>query len=339
MSYRNDNLNDSSNSSAPFRFTPLRIAGLLAAVPAAILALLVVIGTLSAWDSTNAGEVAVVRNGGAFANSNIRLIIDPASSLKWTGIWSTTHKYPAQQRFYTISADPSRGDRPGVDVVSVPSSDGIQLGIEGTLYFQLNLDHSVLMQFDDKFGTRTFTDVDGKTYHAYDGDAGWSAFLDQVFRPVIDNDLRQTVGNYRCADLVSSCALVQNGATLPAAGGNSSNITAVQNAINTSLATDLQTQLGGDFFTNLHFNIAKVTLPANVQTAVNNAQAAYAAVSEAQAQVQQAKAQADANAVRQQGYSLCPTCAQIDELKSLPAGITVFAPGSGTGLPLTSPAK
>lgn len=307
-----------------------------AAVLGLVVGIPVVAGTLSAWDSTNAGQVAVVRNGGPFSNSNIRLVIQPASSLKWTGIWTSTHKYPATQRFYTITSAPSGGDRAGVDVVQTPSSDGVEMGIEGTLYFSLNLDTKTLKDFDNKFGTRTFTGADGKTRHAYDGDAGWSDFLDQIIRPVIDNDLRQQVGDFRCAELVSSCALVQNSANATApAGDNNSNIAKVQDAINKSMATDLQNTLGDDFLTDIHFNLVRVTLPPNVQDAVNTAQAAYAKVSETQAQVAQAKALADANKVKQDGYNACPICGQIDLLKALPPGVTVFAPGSGTGLPLT----
>jgi regulator of protease activity HflC (stomatin/prohibitin superfamily) len=330
----------SYNTSETRRFSPLAIAAAIAAVPVAIVVVLVLIAAMVAWDSTNAGEVAVVRNGGAFSNSNIRLVIQPASGLKWTGIWSNTHKYPATQRFYTITSDAKRGDRAGVDVVQTPSSDGVEMGIEGTLYFSLNLDAKTIRDFDNKFGTRSFTGADGKTHHAYDGDDGWSAFLDQIIRPVIDNDLRQQIGDFRCSELVSSCALVQNSANAVApAANNNSNIAKIQDTINTSMASDLKTTLGDEFLTNIRFNLVKVTLPANVQDAVNNAQAAYAKVSEAQAQVAQAKAQADANKVRQDGYNACSTCAQIDELKALPSGITVFAPGAGTGLPLTSPAK
>jgi regulator of protease activity HflC (stomatin/prohibitin superfamily) len=305
-----------------------------AAAVAAIVLINVGVSFSDAFDRTDAGEIAVVRNGGPFDDRNIRQVIQPASGLTWIGWYSESHKYPAQQRFYTITADPKRGDRPGVDVVSTPSADGVQMGIEGTLYFSLNLDDRTLRDFDNKFGTRTFNSVDGHSYHAYDGDAGWSAFLDEIIRPVIDNDLRQQIGNFRCAELVSSCALVQNnGSATPStsgkAGSNNSNIAAVQNAINTSLAQDLQTTLGDRFLIDLHFNLVRVTLPDEVQTAVDQAQAAFAAVSQAQAKVAQAKADAQANEIRQQGYAACPACATIDEMKSIPPTVTTFAPGSG----------
>ncbi|WP_042366964.1 SPFH domain-containing protein [Streptacidiphilus neutrinimicus] len=305
-----------------------------AAAVAAIVLINVGVSFSDAFDRTDAGEVAVVRNGGPFDDRNIRQVIQPASGLSWIGWYSESHKYPAQQRFYTITADPKRGDRPGVDVVSTPSSDGVQMGIEGTLYFSLNLDDRTLRDFDNKFGTRTFNSVDGHAYHAYDGDAGWSAFLDEIVRPVIDNDLRRQIGNFRCAELVSSCALVQNNGSATASGSSTaatsnSNIAAVQNAINTSLTQDLQTTLGDKFLVDLHFDLVRVTLPDNVQAAVDRAQAAFAAVSEAQAKVAQAKADAQANEIRQQGYSACPACATIDEMKAIPPTVTTFAPGSG----------
>ncbi|TDD93729.1 SPFH domain-containing protein [Actinomadura rubrisoli] len=321
---------------APRRSTAITIAVILAVVVLPVLSAL-----LGGYERTSGGEIAVVRNGGFFDNNKIRQVIDPGSGRTWVGLYSKVHKYPAQQRFYTITSDADKGDESGVDVVTVPSSDGVNMGIEGTLYFTLNQDHQSLKEFDDKYGTRKFRSANGKTYSPFDGDKGWSAFLDQIVRPVIDNDLRSQVNSFRCAELVSSCALVQNasappqqrnartGAVVPES--NNGNIAKVQNAINTSLAADLQSTLGGRFVTNIHFNLVRVTLPEKVQDAVDRAQAAFAQVSEAQAKVATARAEAAANKARQDGYNKCPTCARIEELKALPQGITVYAPGNPNG--------
>src|SRR4051812_39962006 len=158
-------------------------------------------------------------------------------------MWSHVHKYPAQQRFYTITSNNGSGDRPGVDVVHTPTSDGVDVGIEGTLYFTLNVDHGVLRTFDDKYGTRKFRGLDGSARFAWEGDDGWSGFLDQVVRPVIDNDLREQINSFRCAELVSSCVLVQNGGSQQKVNANgqsnNGNIAKVQQAINSSLSADL----------------------------------------------------------------------------------------------------
>jgi regulator of protease activity HflC (stomatin/prohibitin superfamily) len=302
---------------------------------------LVVPAAASPVTKTQAGEIAVIRNGGPLDNNRIRQIVQPASSLTWIGLFSVKHSYPAQQRFYTITADRGRGDRTGVDVEQLPTADGVEVGVEGTVYFSLTTDLQALRTFDDKYGTRRYLGADGEYRYAWENDAGWSTFLDQIVRPVISNDLREEIGGLPCAELQASCALVQNGGSVQAVsaatGRSNLNIAKIQRAINTSLDQDLADTLGGHFITGVRFNLAKITLPAKVQDAINQAQAAFAAVTEAQAKVQQAKAEAAANAQRQLGYSSCPACAQIDTLKAIPPNVTTFAPGAGFSI--TPPSK
>jgi SPFH domain/Band 7 family protein len=314
------------------RTTILSVAAVAVALP-------VTIGWMGGYMKTDAGEVAVVRNGGLFDDNQIRQVIDPASALTWTGFWSTAHRYPAQQRFYTIAAsgDTHNGQRAGVDVVTVPSSDGVSMGIEGTFYFTLNLDHDSLRTFDNKFGTRTFRGADGEFRHAWDDDIGWSSFLDQIVRPVIDNAIREEINTVRCAELVSSCALVQNQGGTVTSQPNNANISKVQDTITSSVRNDLRKNLGGDFLVEIKFILSKVTLPKPVQDAVDSAQAAYAQVSESQARASQAQADAAANEERQRGYNACPACAQIDIMKAIPPNVTVYAPGAGASVPLNPP--
>jgi regulator of protease activity HflC (stomatin/prohibitin superfamily) len=310
----------------------------------AIVLLILLIGWISGFDKTSGGEIAIVRNGGMFDNHKVRQVISPASGLVYTGLWSDIHKYPAQQRFYTISANPNEGDAGTVDVVHVPTSDGVFVGIEGTLYFTLNTNTAgcqgtnssnlqrrhpacTIAEFDNRFGTRTFGG-----YHPYEGETGWDNFLNQVIRPVIDNNLREQIGNFPCQELISSCALVQNRGNVrdvSAAQGkkNNANIIAIQNAINTSLRADLHSELGGEYLTGLRFILRGVTLPPQVQDAVDNAQAAFGAVSLSEAHVKQAALDAKANRIRQSGYRGCPACAKIDQLKAIPPTIRTFAPG------------
>ncbi|GAA3199570.1 SPFH domain-containing protein [Nonomuraea roseoviolacea] len=295
-------------------------------VIATILSVPALIGLVTGLERTDGGEVAVVRDGGPFDDNKVRQVIDPASGLTWTGWWSSTHGYPAQQRFYTITADPRRATTLGVDVVTVPSSDGVNLGIEGTLYFTLNLDHETLKTFDDKYGTRTFRAQGDAALYPWEGDEGWSAFFGQAVRPVIDNALRSEIGAMRCGELVPSCSLLESTALRPQS--SNTNLVKVQNAVNATLARELPGTLGGDFLTGLRFTLARVTLPAEVQKAVDRSLSAGAAVSEAQAKVEQAKAEAAANRARQEGYDKCPACAEIEKLRSLPQGITVYAPGN-----------
>jgi regulator of protease activity HflC (stomatin/prohibitin superfamily) len=281
---------------------------------------------------TGPGEVAIIRNGG-LAASTIRADLQPSSKLTFGGFFNTHHKYPASQRLYTITSDPKRGDRAGTDVESVPTQDGVQVGIESTIYFTLNTNPQTLRIFDTKYGNRTFRSHEGEQLYAWDGTNGWLAFLDQVVRPVISNNFREQIGNFRCAELVSSCALVQNSGSInPVVAGNlrnNVNISKVQEAVRLGLIKDINLTLGGPFLEGFQVNLVKVNLPQNVQSAVNSAQAAFAQVTEAQARVQSAKADAQANAERQRGYASCPSCAVIDQLKAIPKTITTYAPGAG----------
>ncbi|MDQ1536478.1 MAG: hypothetical protein QOE58_871 [Actinomycetota bacterium] len=315
----------------------------------AVLVALCVLGgfvVFNGFTRTDGGQIAVIRNGGPLDNRQFRQVVPPGSSLTWTGMFSQRHPYPGSQRFYTISADPKKADSGGVDVETVPTSDGVEIGLEATMYFDLSQDPGVLKHFDDKYGTRTYRDKDGEFHPAWEGELGWSTFLDAVIRPVISNDLRQEVGNFRCVDLQASCALVQNNGLRPSQvvavvkGGatvNNTNIAKIQQAINKSLKEDFESTLGGPYITNVVFRVSKVALPAKLQLAVTDAQASFAQITQAQAKIASATAEAAANSQRQKGYEKCPACAQIDLLKAIPPSVTTFAPGAGFAV--TTPAK
>jgi hypothetical protein len=318
------------------RFRPVRILWVLA-VPVAVVLLL---GLTACTDRPEAGQIGVVRNGGPIDNKNIREILHPGAGTSWIGWGSTTHFYPAAfvQRYYTITSDAGRGDRPGVDVAQVQTADGILVGLEGTFYLNTAFDGSpdgdrMLKEFDNKFGTRTFPVGDsGRVKHAWDGDTGWAAFLDAILRPVIDNELRQAIARFRCEELISSCALVasQGGkATVGAEAGRQTNVNLqrVQAQIDTGLDEDIEKTLGASYFKGIRFRLSRVTLPQQLQLAINEAQAQFAQVSKAKAQVRQAEQQRLAGLKLAQLYERAPALAQIEmirELSKLPQGSNVY---------------
>ena len=321
------------------RRVALVVAGVVAAIVFAIFAF-----SGFGLASMDAGHVGVVRNGGPLDDKDIRQILQPAQSLTWTGWLSEDpHPYPASnvQRFYTITSDPRGGDRAGVDVVQVPTRDGVQVGIEATLFFNFvgESNPQLLRQFDSNFGTRTFPvqERDGERLSPWEGDDGFAAMLDTVLRPVINNDLRQEVGQFRCAQLVSSCALVAQGqragAGTPSEEDSNANLQEIQEKINTSLAEDIQRTLGAAYFPNIRFNLSRVTLPANVQTAIDQAQSAFADVSKSRARVRQAEFQNQANRLLARTYRESPELAQIEAIKSIPEGAEVIFNVGGQGGP------
>lgn len=285
----------------------------------------------------NAGEIGVVRNGGPFDNHNIRQVVPNGAGNTWVGWFSSTHYYPvdSQQRFFRMATcyDNDNGQVPcdGADglAVTVPTADGVDVTIEGTFYLNTVFNNSkegidAVKAFDTQFATRTF---DGD--HAYDGTTGWEHFLAAIVEPIVTNNLRETISGVTCADLVASCALVQNQGQQGTSavqekaksGVNKNNVAQVQDAVQTGLEQDLDSTLHRRYFNNIQFKLARVVLPDKIQGAINDAQSAFAAVSQSQAKVQQAKADAAANEERQRGYNNCPTCRQIDVLKALPQGL------------------
>ena len=309
------------------------VAGTIGGI-AVIVGLSVGCAAIGSFDTIDAGHIAVLRNGG-FANQNIRGFLTPGSGMTFTGLYSTEHIYPAQQQVYTISADPAQGQTDTADSIDVPSSDGVEITIDGTLYYSLNLNHAALAQFDDDYGTQTYQ-WNGGALHPYDGADGWNAFINAVVRPTLQNELRTAMSSVSCADVDPACALVKNSTNSSAAAVASSssdgNLTNIQNTINKELATDLENQLGGQYLTGLRFTISTVALPSGVQSAIDSAQAAFAQVSTAQAKLNAATLTAKADETTQQGYSACPVCGVIAEEQALPSGITTYAPGGSVAV-------
>jgi hypothetical protein len=310
------------------------IVGVCAVVGFIILILLL---TAATWVRTDGGHVAVVRNGGPFDNNQIKDVIQPASGRKYEGMYSQTHLYPASQRYYTIAA--SGGDRSGVDVFTSSTSDGVTVGLEGSVQFTLNTDPATLRKFDDKFGTRTFPSPDGDDlFHPWDGDKGWNAFLDSVFRrQVLDNALRIEMQGTPCTDLVPSCVYVNtpvsasNGNNVtPKVNGNqaNANLGRIQSNISTELQTDLDRTLGGRYLTIGQFTISKVTLTDKVQSRIDDANSAKVEVQRqvflADQRVAKARGDRDSNIAKATGikalnaaYANSPAKARIDAITAL----------------------
>ena len=329
-----------SSTPSPERPAPRRPRG-LRVLGALVVALVVVVAGVvpgiafaAGFTKADGGHVIVVRNGGPFDDNSIRQVIQPNSGITSTGLFSSEHPYPSTQRNFKVSGSKNADSN---EVINVPTKDGVLVGVEGTFYFDVNYtDEKTLRAFDDKYGTRTYPDTHGDATYAWEDEAGWSAFLSFTLGNLVQNVLRQEIGNVECADLVASCSLAANSSAQaaaaavvdPNANGNQT-INQVQSAVNDGFTKDVDDVLGVPILIHPRFVLSKVDLPANVQEAINKAQAAFAGVTESQAALQRAQIDAQADAARQNGYNGCPTCAQIDVLKALPQGLTTYAPGTG----------
>jgi regulator of protease activity HflC (stomatin/prohibitin superfamily) len=281
------------------------------------------------------GHVGVVRNGGPFDSRNVRQYLAPGQHLTWTGWYSQSpHNYPASHVTlrYTVTSDPKRGSRSGVDVITVPTKDGVQVGIEASVFFRFvgESDPVALSRFDSSVGTRHFPTPDGHLLYPWNGDDGFNAMLDTIFRPVLENDLRTEIGRFRCAEILSSCALVRG----PVASGRqqpAANLPRIQESVGRSLLHDLETTLSQPYFWDIRFRIARITLPGNVQAAVDEAQAQYANVNSARARMKQARYENARNRLLARTLDKSPALANIQTMKALPRQATVILSPGGSG--------
>jgi regulator of protease activity HflC (stomatin/prohibitin superfamily) len=298
------------------------VAGIVGFV-VAIFLLIGVVAFFSSFRSEDGGHIGVVRNGGPFDNRNIRGLKSPGSGVGSIGLFSSLHNYPVTQRNYIISSDPSRGDRAGIDIFRAPTSDAVNVGVEGQVLFTLNTDPAVIKDFDTKYGLRTFPVTGGASRrHPYEGDEGFAAFLDVQFRPVLDNALRQEIAKYDCAELNAACRLVRSSQSARSANGTQANgnLAQVQNAISQTLQSDLDSTLGGKFVQNVRFRVSQVTLSPQVNSAVDQANAAKAQVSTEAFRAQAAKQRALAARELARAYQANPFAGLTEVVKALPSG-------------------
>jgi regulator of protease activity HflC (stomatin/prohibitin superfamily) len=279
------------------------------------------------------GRVGVVRNGGPLDTRAVRQIILPGQPLTFTGMFSQSpHIYPASHVTlkYTVTSRQTSRPQPAVDTIVLPTQDGVQVGIDAAVFLRFigDSDLDTLERFDLSVGTRRFATADGKRLYPWQGDEGFNGMLDALFRPVLENDLRKEVGRFPCAALVSSCSLVRSGAGQTSVA-TSENISGIEERINDSLESDLQQALSRHYFYDIRFRVGRVTLPANVQQAVDDAQAAYAAVNSAQADLRQARFEARRNRLLGNTYNKSPGLATIEALKAIPPGSTVILSSGG----------
>jgi SPFH domain / Band 7 family len=292
------------------------------------------------------GYIGVVRNGGPLDNRSVRQILLPGQRLTFTGWFSQKpHEYPSATALRTlaVTGDPRAGARTGTDVITVPTRDGVQVGLDGTLFFRFigERDIALTSRFDVTIGSRRFPNAGGKELYPWQGEEGFAAAVSGLLGPNLENNLRREVGAFDCAQLVASCSIVhraRRGAGARVVGDTNTNLAAIQSTINRTLEYDAAQTLGRHYFFDMHFVLSRVTLPGNVQSAVDDAQAQYAGVSRARATAKQARYRAKALALLAHAYNSSPGLARVEALKAVPRGATVILSENGKSPSVITPA-
>jgi hypothetical protein len=287
------------------------------------------------------GRVAVVVGKPSGMNSDtkktgIERIVCPGEDQIKIGLDREVHSYPEEriQRYYLVTTDKGRGDRPGDDFFVGTTADGVRVRVEGKYDFHTNLSckgdgEKLLRDFEAQYGGRAFPLVGGggtdssESAKPWDGSPGWDAFLDINVRPSMDKVVPRAISNFTCAQLNTACAVIagaKNGQALVDAetGKQSAKAQAeLEQAIVDELNKELEASMGQQYLTITAFNIAKVTLPGEVQKAVDDAQAEYAQLSGKQAELANAKLEAEKQALLAKAYENSPALLQkeIAEIK------------------------
>jgi hypothetical protein len=295
---------------------------------------------------TGPTEVSVIRNGGPLDSKTIRGTKGPAEPISFIGLYSTNRKYIAgnEQRYYKLSSDPSQGNN--TLNIQIPTKDGVNVEVDGQINFRTAFttpdgefteeSKKLLEKFDTDYGNRNFTGANGDSKKVHDGNDGWNAFLNTMFKPVVENAFREQIGAVNCADLVSSCALVQSSnqktVVVTNATSNEENFNKIQRNVQSQIESGMEEALGEPYLTGFKVQLTKVTLPDNVQAAIDTAQASFAEIAKARAQDIQSKFQAKANERLADAYEQSPALAQIkmaEILKDSSATIILGSPGMG----------
>jgi regulator of protease activity HflC (stomatin/prohibitin superfamily) len=252
---------------------------------------------LFSFKGVDSGEVAIVREGGPFDGRAIKEVRQPGSGAKPIGAFNHQETLPVTQRDLTEEAGR----------IIVPTSDGVNVVVDGQALFQLKTDPNLVKKFYTNFGRRTW---DGEKLSE---EKGWDNFLKIRLVPILFQSIRQTIGTRDCVSLNNTCIYVlnadailastdskaQNAAQQQAKQVNvSQNLASAEQEISVAFQKNLKAGLGDDYFEGVRFQNLRVGFTSDIQSRVQAAQARRADVAEARlnAQRQQAQAKGDADA-------------------------------------------
>lgn len=295
-----------------------------------ILGLVVLIGGCAAATSfkgTESSEVCVVKRGGPLDGRDVKEVRQPAESPKIIGAFNKQFCFPSNERSYTFSTNPQEADAKAVDVFHTPTVDAVEVYIAGQARFKLTTDPKLVEKFYISYGNRTY---DGN--NAYDGGDGWNSFLEQVFRPQLQNALRDAIGQYQCVELKNTCQYVQNAEAVTKGEveeiNSSQELAKVEAQVAEQLRVNIKNSLGDDYFEAIRFNITGVEFDDAVEQQVVEAQTKRTEVANARLEAERAREEAEGRTavarenakaiqVKAKSYGQNPDQADIDKLKAL----------------------
>lgn len=217
-----------------------RIALIVIGVIAAIVALVLAIPFMSAWQSVPANKIGLHYDGGPIEGESYNKIIQPGSGATFLGLADRLVELPIDQRSYTTckGEDVDGGDTcDGPDIVA-STKGGAEMRFRIGVSFKLNTSDDVIRKF--------YEDICRK-FDCTSGD-GWDRMLQVQFRGPIEQAIQQSVRNYTVDQLFAG---------VNADGSSTSILEDVQADIAADLKENINQFVGGDYFCGPAFDRGK----------------------------------------------------------------------------------
>lgn len=311
----------------------------------AILALILLIGGCSynsARDAPKPGNIGVCQTGGPFeGDSGTCGVMQPGEGKQFLGFANNLREYPITQRNFTLSEAPESEGGP----ITLTTKDGKRVGV--SIQFLFTLDRNQIEKFYKDYGLKSYG---GEPVYTQDG---WVNFLKAEFSQVAAQSLKSLVLSKTGAELNPAFAAAEAGDQavdfdkLDSEG----NLAALETEAGERFAKELESTLGGKFFTNIRVSSLQVAAPGAVQDSVDAAVVAKAtevtaiadgkarkakaeadkAVSntEADGKLYAARREAEGLRAKAKAYDRSPEKAQVDAIEALPDGLTTLIIGEG----------
>jgi hypothetical protein len=315
--------------------------GLLATVVFVALVLLVgACGYATSFDAPKPGYIGVCQTGGFFqGDSGTCGVMQPGQGKKALGIQNDLRQYPITQRNFTLSNASGAEAKP----IVLTTKDGKRVAV--SVQFLFTLDRHNIEQFYKNYGLKEYG---GEPVYTPEG---WVNFLKAEFSQVAAQSLKGLVLSKTGAQLNPAFAAAEAGDKtvdydkLDAEG----NLAGLEVEAGERFDGELESTLGGRFFTNVRVSSLLAEAPGKVQDSVDAAVVAKASEVQAIAdgKARKAKAEADRKVLEEDArgkryaaqqeaiglkakanaYNRSPEKAQVDAIAALPEGLTTLIIG------------
>lgn len=224
------------------------------------------------WDSTDTDEVGLVYSSGPIEGRHFQEMVPSGSSLQFLGILDYMVKLPANQRTYIVAENANEGDVAGGELITATDSEGVAMQFATSSTFDLNQSADKLNKF--------YLEICTKYDDCYDKDGtnddGWAMMLNDYYRKAQESALQQVTQQYTVDQLMQE------------------DRSDFQRMVAAATQQKVEDNMGGEYLTDITFQIQRPIPPTSVQNKYNEQKAAELQTEVKREEVQQAEQQANA---------------------------------------------